>query len=101
MVALFLIDMYISKSNDTTFISSWALLKSIMFIGVLFLLLGLDQAIVRLKLKLDDIFIYALIQFSVMATIIAIVLYIFNYDIKISPTLYSLFFLALSTASLW
>ncbi len=95
LLSLFLIDIYISKNGTHKLISSWAQLKSILFIGVMFVLLGLDQAIVRLKLKINVIFVYVIIQFFIIAFLIAFVLKYLYPNINFLIIFFSLFLLAL------
>lgn len=95
LVSLFMIDFYMTQSDNIVLISSWALTKSILFIGVLFVLLGIDQAIVRLKLQLQDIFLLVLIQFLVLTTCISIILYVLDVALNLEILMPSLFLMSI------
>lgn len=89
--SLFIIDLMIARLNDDLIISSWAVTKSIIFIGVNFVLLGLDQSVIRLKSDISDILSTALVQFLVLSLIITFFIGYSGYSISFWPTLISLF----------
>lgn len=86
----------ITKTSDDILISSWALTKSVLFIGLIFVLLGLDQAIVRLKLNIKEIIFPALIQFFIISFLIATIIVLFTKKGQLNTpiTIISLFLLA-------
>jgi len=62
----------------------------------MFVLLGLDQAIVRLKIKLDEIFGLAHVQFFLLSAIVVGFLSMFEMNIDYLSAFFTLFFLALA-----
>ena len=81
LFSLFAVDVLVSRTGDSIIVSSWATMKSILFIGVLFTLLGFDQAIVRKKLKIEEIFLPVLIQFLVLSSLITLIVYFLQYNV--------------------
>ncbi len=96
IVSLYLVDISILKSNNQEIVSQWALTKSILFIGVIFILIGIDQAVVRLKLDLKSIYIPALIQFFFMSAVLTLITTYLYKELNFYFIFLSLFLLALS-----
>lgn len=94
LLSIFVVDLLITKTNDSTVISSWALIKSTLFIGLIFVLVGLDQAIVRLKLKIMQIISPALLQFLIISAIVTVTIIFVKHNLKYALLFPALFFLA-------
>jgi hypothetical protein len=95
LFSLFFVDLQMAKMNDDLLISSWALTKSILFIGLIFVLLGLDQALIRMKLNLKKIIFPATVQFLVLIGFITFFVSIIGTKIETFPIVLSLFILAM------
>jgi O-antigen/teichoic acid export membrane protein len=94
MGSMLLLDFYISTHLNTNLISEWALLKSVLFIGVFFVLVGLDQAIVRKKTNLFSVFLSISMHLIFLSVIISFLFYLF--DIVKYPFLFIIIFFLFS-----
>lgn len=80
--SLWIADAYISINYDEGFISDWALYKSLIFIGVTFVNMGMDQAIVRLKLHIGHVFIPFLIQTLILGALLTVGILIIGLEVQ-------------------
>ena len=95
LFSLFIIDLQIAKMNNDLIISSWALTKSTLFIGLVFVLVGLDQAIVRMKLNISQILLPAVFQFLIIAYFLTFIVNKLSSDFNTINIFISLFVLAM------
>ncbi len=95
LFSIFFVDVKIASLENDLLVSSWALTKSVLFIGIIFILLGLDQAIVRLKLELKEILTPATIQFGILVSILTLGLNLAGTNVNIYTIASTLFILAL------
>lgn len=94
LLSIFVVDLLITKTDDSAVISSWALIKSTLFIGLIFVLVGLDQAIVRLRLNIKQIISPAILQFFIISAIVTVTVIFAKNDLQYALLFPALFFLA-------
>lgn len=88
-------DAIIVTKYEAEFVSNWALIKSVIFITGSFITLGVDQAIVRLKLDYKESLWPILIQVLVLSILSCLVIYIFNFSVSYGYLLLCLIFYSL------
>ena len=71
----FFVDIYISKNFEIMQVANWAYLKSILFIAVVFVLLGLDKSLIRHPGFFKNYTKYLPIQIPVLALVISYFFY--------------------------
>ena len=81
--SILIIDFMYANSGNIDAISKWALLKSVAFLSVFVVLLGSDQALVRMKKELPDILIFVLFQFIVLSALICVFVYLLDINLEV------------------
>lgn len=84
MGSFFLVDILISSYEASETIAAWALLKSIIMIGAIISVVGLDQVMVRLPTQAKEIIKYA----SIIALVASFIYIAIIYILKLSDSLY-------------
>lgn len=75
-------DVFIVSNYETDIISKWALLKSVIFIGGSIITMGVDQAIVRLNLTYYETLLPSLLQVSLFAFLISILIWLLDFNLN-------------------
>lgn len=82
LLTFWLSDVWIISKYDTSFVSNWALLKSVIFISGSVITLGIDQAIVRLSLSFKETIIPLLFQVFIMTVCVCCILWVLDFELN-------------------
>ncbi len=82
LLTFWLSDVWIISKYDTSFVSNWALLKSVIFISGSVITLGVDQAIVRLNLSFKETIIPLLFQIFIMTVCVCGILWVLDFELN-------------------